>query len=161
MGNDRPLWLGFVCWVLIITGTYGLYSTMKVFGTKAFLDSMSDFPYPAVAAQIVLFGTLVLMIASGICMYERQGWARWFYIFTMPVFFTQRFLQITPPPALPANAGDAQDPLFVQIHLQTAPVSTKEEVLLALYVLLYGLSLWVLFTFRARRYFHPPMYVDE
>src|SRR5579875_631767 len=100
MGNERPLWLGLLCWVLIITGMYGLYSTMKVLGTKAFLDSMDIFPYPASAAIAIVFLTLVVMIVSGICMYERQGWARWFYIFMLSVYFSQRFLALTAPPPL-------------------------------------------------------------
>ncbi len=161
MGDDRPLWLGFVCWVLIVTGTYGLYTTMKVLGTNAFVDSMSNFPYPAWAAEAAVFVTLVSMIFSGICMYERQGWARWIYILVMPVFFFQRFLAVTAPPPLPTGQSDAQDPLYLQTHLPDAPVHTKEQIILVALVVLYLLSIWVLFTFRARRYFHPPMYVDE
>jgi hypothetical protein len=161
MGDDRPLWLGFVCWVLIISGTYGLYTTMKVLGTKAFVDSMSNFPYPAGLAEGIVFVTLVGMIVSGICMYERQGWARWIYILVMPVFFFQRFLAVTAPPPLATDQSDAQDPLYLQTHLREAPAHTKEQLILAGLVVLYLLSLWVLFAFRTRRYFHPPMYVDE
>jgi hypothetical protein len=161
MGNDRPKWLGLVCWVLIISGTYGLYTTMKVLGTKDFLDSLSIFPYPAGVAEAILLGTLVIMIVSGICMYERQGWARWFYVLVLPVFLFQRFLAITAPPPMPVGNGDAQDPLYQQAHLQPLPSHTKEELILALFATCYLGSLWILFMLRTRRYFHPPMYVDE
>ncbi len=159
MGNERPLWLGIVCWVLIITGTYGLYSMMKVLGTKAFLDSMDIFPYPAHAAIAIIFVTLVVMIVSGICMYERQGWARWFYIFMVPVYFSQRFFAMTAPPPLDNDA--AQNEFYTPIYVQQANDHTREGMILSLLVILYLLSLWILFTNRARRYFHPPMYVDE
>ena len=159
MGNDRPLWLGFVCWVLIVSGTYGLYTTMKELGTKEFVDSMADFPYSANVAVGIVFVTLAVMIISGICMYERQGWARWFYVLALPVYLFQRFLAITAPPPLPS--GNEQDPLYQQTHLQPLQNHTKEEAILALFVMFYLFSLWILFMLRARRYFHPPIYVDE
>ena len=36
-----------------------------------------------------------------------------------------------------------------------------EKYLLFLQMLLYGLSAFILFMRRARRYYHPPLYVDE
>lgn len=162
MGSDRPFLVGLICWTLILAGMRGIYNTMKLLGTDEFRQSMSIFPYSATVAETIVFGTLVVMVACGICMYERQGWARWIYLLAMPVFFVQRFLAITAPLTLPADQAEPQDPLAaIQAHLQAPPNQTKEELMLAAFFLLYAISLWILFSLSARRFFHPPMYVDE
>jgi hypothetical protein len=135
---------------------------MKALGTDEFRQSMSIFPYSATVAETIVFGTLVVMVVGGICMYERQGWARWVYLLVMPVFFIQRFLAITAPQTLPADQAAPQDPLAaVQVHMQVPPSQTKEELILAALVVFYVISIWLLFTLSSRRFFHPPMYVDE
>jgi hypothetical protein len=162
MGSDRPFWVGLVCWTLIIAGMRGVYNTMKVLGTDEFRKSMSLFPYSATVAETIVFATLVVMVVGGICMYERQGWARWVYLLAMPVYFVQRFLAIIAPMTLPADQGEPQDPLTaIQSHLAAPPSQTKEELMLAALFVLYAISLWLLFSLSARRFFHPPMYVDE
>jgi len=162
MESERPFLVGLVCWALIIAGMRGVYSTMKVLGTDAFRQSLSVLPYPVTVAQTILFVALVAMVVSGICMYERQGWARWIYLVALPPFFLQRFLIITTLQTLPDDQAEPQDPLAaIQAHLQTPPNQTKEELILAALVVLYLISLWILFTLTSRRFFHPPMYVDE
>ena len=99
------------------------------------------------------------MIVCGICMYERQGWARWPYVFIMPAYLFQRFLAFTAPPAV--AGADAQDAISLQTQVQAAPVQTREEILITVFAILYVASLFVLFHLRFGGTFHPPLYVDE
>jgi len=160
MGPDRPFLVGLVCWSLILAGMRGIYNTMKIMNTDGFRQSLSIFPYSATVAETIVFGTLAVMVVCGICMYERQGWARWIYLLTMPVYFVQRYLTIIAPPPVspvqPQDLGDAAQPL-----LQAPPSHTKEELMLAGLFALYAISIWILFSPLGRRFFHPPMYVDE
>ncbi len=140
----------------------GIYTTMKEMGSDAFRQSMAIFPYPPIVAEIVVFGTCVIIIICGIFMYEGQGWARWVYLPVMLPWFLQRFIAVVAPPAPAAPAGPNGEPASLLDH---APVVAaphhKDEFILACLVLLYLLSIWVLFSRRARRYFNPPLYVDE
>ena len=54
----------------------------------------------------------------------------------------------------PAHMAEVMNPPKVPHH-------DWEKYLLILQMFLYALSAYILFTRRANRYYHPPMYVDE
>lgn len=138
MRPNRPFLVGLVCWILIIGGTAGGYKAMRLLGSDQFPEMMRIFPYPSVVAEIILFGTLAAMVVCGICMYEGQGWARYVYAALMIPGLLQGFLD--------APATKTPD---LSRHIW--------EGVLALYIV----SLVLLFLPLTRRFFHPPMYVDE
>ena len=84
------------------------------------------------------------MVIAGICMYERQGWARYLFILIMPLFFVHQYFAL----ALLKQPSDAQK---LQIY----------HGALVLGVGLYVLSILILFLPRVRRYYKPPLYIDE
>jgi len=92
MGVERSHLVGLICWVLILGGLGGLALAMKAIGTPAFAGWLALYPFsPAVTATLA-FGLRALLVATGICLYERQGWARYVYIALMPAFFIFQFL---------------------------------------------------------------------
>jgi hypothetical protein len=149
MPPERSNWIGLVCWGLIIDGMHGLYATMKVLGTDVFKHSMTQFPYPAAAAYAFVFGGYILMVFCGACMYERQGWARYLYLIGVLPLFAQRWME----------HHFAQQELLA--HPPKVPEPDWEKYLLILQVILYLVSIYILFMYRARRYYNPPLYVDE
>jgi hypothetical protein len=138
MYPPRPFLVGLVCWVVIISGASGLYLTMKQLGGKTFTSQLAIYPYPPLVAGIILFGTMVLPVICAICMYEGQGWARYVYLALTVPFFVQGHL------AIPL----AKDPDWAQ------QIWIGELVLVVL-------SAVILFLPKARRFFRPPVYLDE
>ena len=154
MGTDRPYRIGFVSWPLIIGGMLTIYGTMKILGSPAFDQTLSVLPYSLMTAQIILLGSSAVFIVSGMCMYERQGWARYIYLITAIPFYIQRFLLVK---AI-HDAGTIQlkpGLAVVPPHLGLADLALIAQAVFYLF------SLWALFSWRSRRYYHPPMYVDE
>ena len=138
MRPHRPFLVGLVCWVLIISGSVGVFLTMKQLGTPAFTASFAVYPYSPTMAETILFGSLALFVICGICMYEGQSWARHVYLATLFPFLVQGRLWI-PHAQAPGLAGNLW----------------WGELVFAI------LSLIILFLPQARRYFHPPLYIDE
>jgi len=150
MGPLRPRWVGFVCWVLIIAGSYTVYSSMKQLNSAAFYQSMQMYPYPAWAGELILYGAAITAVVCGICMYEGQGWARYPYLIVMIPFLAQTYLDL----------GILAHSLHLQIPAQARKLwLAKHEWDLG--VLFYLFSIFILFMRRTRRYYHPPLYVDE
>ena len=137
MLRDRPHLVGLVCWVLILCNMYGIFTTMKQMGSPAFATSLEGYPYPPWAAEAILFLTLALPGVFAICMYERVGWARYPYIAVMILYFAHGYLTIH-------GRGSA----FAMHRLEGK-------------FLLFALSIVILFLPAARRFFHPPTYIDE
>ena len=144
MGPQRPNLVGLICWILIIGGFYGLVQALKSSGSPTFAQSLGAFPYPAPVAIGILFSTRVLMIVTGICMYERQGWARYVYIVLMPIIFLNQYLGM-------GVAKTAEDAHKLMLH----------KAALGGAVLLFLISIVILFLPLTRRHYHPPQYVDE
>ena len=144
MGPQRPNLVGLVCWILIIGGFYGLVAALKSTGSPAFAQSMALFPYPPAVAETLVFGLRALLVVTGICLYERQGWARYVFIVLMPLFFVHQFLAL-------GQATSLAEMQKLMLH----------KMALAGGVVLYLLAIFILFLPAARRYYHPPMYVDE
>ncbi len=148
MDIQRPFWVGFVCWVLIILFSLALYYELKKMG-DALDTEMGIFPYSVVVAKTILFGTGVTFIISGICMYERQGWARFTYLAASIPYLFQRYI-------VHANIAEkfAKAPPAPGHH-------NWDNLAFPLIILFYLFSIFILFLPSSRRYFHPPMYVDE
>jgi hypothetical protein len=144
MGVERSHLVGLICWVLILGGLGGLALAMKAIGTPAFAGWLALYPFsPAVTATLA-FGLRALLVATGICLYERQGWARYVYIALMPAFFIFQFLGL----GQATNATEAHKLVQHQEILEAG-------------VVLWLASLVILFLPSTNRYYHPPMYVDE
>jgi hypothetical protein len=150
MGPARPRIVGFVCWVLIITGTYIVYFSMKALGSPAFFKGMEMYPYPASVAELILFGTAVGAVLCGILMYEAQGWARYPYILLMIPFLVQNYF----------NLSILAHSLNLEIPTQARKLWLMSH-LWDLGVVFYLCSILILFLPRTRRYYKPPLYVDE
>jgi hypothetical protein len=144
MGPQRPHLVGLICWILIIGGFGGLVLALKSTGGPSFAQSMASFPYPPVVAETLLFGLRLLMVATGICLYEGQGWARYVFIGIMPLFFLNQYFGL-------GTAQTAADAEKLMLH----------KLVLAGEVVLYLVSIGILFLPSVRRYYHPPQYVDE
>jgi hypothetical protein len=138
MRPDRPHILGFVCWVLIIGNMADIYKTMKLMGSDLFPLSLEGFPYPPLYAEIILFGTMAVFIIVGILMYEGQGWARYIYIANMIPYVMHHYLS-----ASHDKAG----------HFRMLILEAK--------IVFFLFSIVVVFLPQVRRYFCPPMFIDE
>jgi hypothetical protein len=150
MGPSRPFLVGLVCWKLIIFGTYIIYSSMKELGNHAFIQSFQLYPYPAWLVEVILFGTAAISVICGIFMYEGQGWARYPYLLAILPNLGQSMLSLT----------ILEHSLNLQIPAQAHKLWVAQH-LWDLDVLFCLFSAVVLFLPRARRYFNPPMYIDE
>jgi hypothetical protein len=135
MRPPRPHLLGLVCWVLILANTRGIYTTMKQMGNPVFTSMWHIYPYPAWVAVTILFGTMAICVISAICMYEGQGWARFIYLAVMVPYFVQNALAVS--------------------------IAHESLQILAGKLLLFVASIVILFLPNVRRFFHPPVYVDE
>jgi hypothetical protein len=144
MGPQRPHLIGLICWVLIVGGFGGLVLALKSTGGPSFAQSMAMYPYPPAVAEALLFGLRLLMVGTGICLYEGQGWARYVFIGIMPVFFLNQYFGL----------GEAHSAVEAQKLL-------LHKGLLAGEVVLYLIAIGILFLPAARRHYHPPQYVDE
>lgn len=138
MRPNRPFLVGLVCWILIIGGMAGGYKAMRLLGSDGLKAAMQLFPYPAAAAETILFGSFAVMIVCGICIYEGRGWARYVYALLIIPGLVQGFL----------NAPATKTPDLSRHICEGA-------------LLLYVVSLVLLFLPLTRRFFHPPLYVDE
>jgi hypothetical protein len=138
MRPTRPFLVGLVCWALIAGGMFDLYKTMKQLGSPALTTRLAGFPYPASVAETILFGTLAIFIISGICIYEGQGWARYVYLVAMVPFLAQSYLAT-----------------FHATYPDWALKIWMGELVLVV------ASVVFLFLPRARRFFHPPLYIDD
>jgi hypothetical protein len=152
MTVERPFLIGLVCWVLIICGSVTFYVMMKKIAEPDFITFLHSFPYPAAVAGTIVFGTLVGFVVTGICMYEAQGWARYVYIAVAIPFFVQQTLTAS---YLKSAAALAKDPALAM------KAASYNELLLEIKFVAFLISLVFLFLPQARRFFHPPMYVDE
>jgi hypothetical protein len=150
MGPARPRLVGFVCWVLIITGTYIVYSSMKQLGNPAIFQGMQMYPYPAWMGEVILYGTAAGAVICGILMYEAQGWARYPYILLMIPFLVQNYF----------NLSILEHSLHLDVPTQARKLWLMKR-LWDLGVLFYLCSILILFLPRTRRYYKPPLYVDE
>jgi len=138
MRPHRPFLVGLVCWLLIIGGSLGIFRTMKQLGSPTLATKLAMYPYPASVAETILFGTLALFVICGICIYEGQGWARYVYIAVLIPFFVQDYFGI----------DHAVNP------------STAMKIWLAKLVVC-AVSVVFLFLPQAKRFFKPPLYIDE
>ena len=158
MGPQRPNLVGLICWILIVGGFASLVSMMKSSGGLAAVPGQ-ELPYPLWLGLALQYGPRALMVVAGICLYERQGWARYFYIAVMLVFFVDRLVGLLQEktrgvtPIAPAQPGTAVAPVVSKLLLHEAELG----VMVALFIL----SLVILFMRPAQRYYHPPEYVDE
>jgi hypothetical protein len=151
MRPDRPFLVGLVCWVLILAGSFGVFSNMRAMTGNGFITLLHSFPYPPLVAGIILFGSFAGWTISGICIYEGQGWARFVYMAVSVVYFVQQFLLVS---HLKSANQVLNDP-----HAQLA--INHMEYLDGAKFFLFLVSIVFLFLPKARRYFHPPTYVDE
>jgi hypothetical protein len=150
MGPLRPRIVGFVCWVLIISGSYIVYSSMKQLNNAAFFQNMQMYPYPARVGEVILYGTAIVAVICGILMYEGHGWARYPYLIVMIPFLAQTYFDL----------GILAHSLNLHFPAQARKLWLMKR-LWDLGVLFYLCSILILFMRRTRRYFHPPLYVDE
>ena len=81
---------------------------------------------------------------TGICLYERQGWARYVFLVLVPLFFLHQYFGL----GHAATPAEAQKLMLHQMALGGG-------------VVLYGMAIAILFMPAARRHYHPPLYVDE
>ena len=138
MRPPRPFLVGLVCWILIAGGMYSLYKAMKQLGSPDLTARLAEFPYPAPVAEAILFGTLAIFVVGGICIYEGQGWARYFYIPTAAVYLGQGY--------------------FGTFHALKPDLAMKIWIV---ELVLVVTSVVFLFLPKARRFFNPPRYIDE
>jgi hypothetical protein len=138
MRPERPNLLGFVCWVLIIGNMADIYRTMKSMGSPAFDLSLEGFPYPPLYAEIILFGTMAVFIICAILMYEGQGWARYIYFANMILYVFHH---------------------HVSASLDTTP--NHRMLILEAKIVFFAISIVIVYLPSVRRYFRPPVYVDE
>jgi len=138
--------VGLICWILIIGGFGGLALALKATGADTFAHSLEGFPYPPWVAEIFMFGLRALMVIVGILMYERQGWARYLYIVLMPPFFMHQYFVLAL--TVTHTAPEAQKLALHRYALDAG-------------VVLYLVSIVILFLRPVRRYYHPPLYIDE
>jgi hypothetical protein len=151
MRPDRPFLVGLVCWALIIAGSLGVFANMRAMTGSGFIDFLHSFPYPPVVAGTILFGSFVTWTVCGICIYEGQGWARFVYPAVSILYFAQQFLLLS---HLKNVNRALNDP-----HVQSAINHMK--YIEGAKIFLFLVSIGLLFLPLARRYFHPPTYVDE
>ena len=111
---------------------------MKQLGSPGLAAKLALYPYPAPLAETILFGTLALFIICGIFIYEGHGWARYLLIASLAAFLLQDFLGI----------DYTKDPSLAW-KLWLAKLMGAAVVVIPLFLP------------QARRYFHPPRYIDE
>jgi hypothetical protein len=138
MRPERPNLLGFVCWVLIIGNMADIYKTMKSMGSPTFGPSLEGFPYPPLYAEIILFGTMAIFIICAILMYEGQGWARYIYFVNMIPYVFHHYVSAS---------------IDKTSHYRMPILEAK--------IVFFAISILIVFLPRVRRYFRPPVYVDE
>jgi hypothetical protein len=111
---------------------------MKQMGDAGFATSLEGFPYPALDAEIILFATMVISILCGILLYEGQGWARYLYFANVIPYLGHDYLAAT------------------HVHHSPFPMLiVKAKVVFVIF------SAVILFLPRVRRFFSPPLYIDE
>ena len=142
MRPHRPFLVGLVCWILILSGAYVGYKQMLQISSAGFQAALEIYPYPAAIAETILFGSLALAVICGILIYEGQAWARYVYLPGAIPFLVQRYLWTD---SLPV----------------TTPHHNLHWLIYGAEVAFYLFSAVVFFLPAARRYFHPPLYLDE
>jgi hypothetical protein len=144
MGPERSHLVGLVCWVLILGGFGGLALAMKSSGTPEFTAWLALFPFSQPVTLTLIFVSRALIVATGICLYEGQGWARYVYILLRPAFFYFQYLGL----GQATNAAEAHKLVQHQQALEAG-------------VVLWLASLVILFLPSTNRHYNPPMYIDE
>jgi hypothetical protein len=117
---------------------------MKSSGTPEFTAWLALFPFSQPVTLTLIFVSRALIVATGICLYEGQGWARYVYILLMPAFFYFQYLGL----GQATNAAEAHKLVQHQQALEAG-------------VVLWLASLVILFLPSTNRHYNPPMYIDE
>ena len=141
MGPQRPNLVGLICWILILGGFGSVVSLLKSSGGIAAVPGQ-DLPYPLWLELTLQYGPRALMVIAGICLYERQGWARYFYIVVMLVFLGDRLVGLLQEktravaPILHSSHGTTVTPVVSKLPLHEAELGVMVALFLASLVIL-------------------------
>ena len=77
--KERPKSITIVCWILIVTGVFSLFSSTLHFNDSKVLEIMSKIPLPISIQYILIYAGSAITFLCGIAMLKRQNWARFLY----------------------------------------------------------------------------------
>lgn len=78
--RDRPVYIGLMCWCLIIFYTWAIMHAFASYHSKAVQKKMHLVPLPVEVQVTQYFAAIAVPLVTAIFMYEGYNWARVLYI---------------------------------------------------------------------------------
>jgi hypothetical protein len=78
--RDRPIYIGLLCWYLIIANTWALIHAFHTFNSPAVQGRMAAIPLPLPVQTVQYFAAIVVPLVTAAFMTNGANWARVVYI---------------------------------------------------------------------------------
>lgn len=85
--NQRPKSVSFICWLLIITGSISLLTSLTSINNPVVLELMAKSPIHIPIQFIMMYGGLAVSIISGFFMLKGANWARLLFVIWSAIGF--------------------------------------------------------------------------